>query len=64
MKPVAHDDVRLAGINIAAFHVADEMNGQRFEQRSCRAREFVALVFFFADGKQPDARPVRAKNHA
>ena len=60
-ESVADDHVGLAGEDIAAFHVADEMNGQRLQQRRGGARQLVALVLFFADGKQPDARPVRCE---
>jgi hypothetical protein len=63
-EAVADDDVGVAGINIAAFHVADEMNGERFEQRRGGARELVAFVLFFADGEQPHARPMGVKDDA
>ena len=56
-ETVADNDVGISGINIAAFHIADEMNGQRLEQRSRRAGQLIALVLFFADGKQAHARP-------
>src|ERR1700733_7230496 len=54
-KTIADDYVGIASINIAPFHVADKVNGERLEQRSGGARQFVALVLFFTNGKQPDS---------
>ena len=38
-----------------AFHVADEVDGQGFQQRGGGAGQFVTLMLLFADGKQADA---------
>ena len=51
-EPVANNHVDFAGVDVAALHVSDEMDGQGFEQRRGRAGQFVAFVLFFADGEQ------------
>ena len=53
-KSVADNHVRMAVEDVAAFHVADEMDWQRFEQREALAGEVVAFALFLADGEQAD----------
>ena len=55
-EAVADDDVDVAAVDVAAFHVADEVEVQALEQRRGGAGQVVALVFFFADGEEADAR--------
>ena len=54
----------MAGEKIAAFHVANEINVEAFEQRQGIARERIALVLLFADREQTDARPFDAQHQA
>ena len=49
---------------IAAFHVADEVEIHHFKQRRGIARERVALVFFFANRKQTNARTLHFEHVA
>src|SRR6266567_8007128 len=55
-KTVADNHVGVAVEDVAAFHIADELDGERFEQLKRLTREVVALGLFFADGEQADAR--------
>ena len=55
-KTVADDHVGVAVEDVAALHVADEVDGQGLEQRQRLAGQVVALGFFFADGEQTHAR--------
>src|SRR4051812_10504572 len=63
-KTVGDDYVDLAVVDIAPFDVADEIDGQLLQQLIGLACNLVALAFFFANGKQPDAGPGSAKHAA
>ena len=57
-KTVADNYVGLARKDVAPFHVANESDGQRFEQGKGLAGEVVALGLLLADGEQAYARLV------
>ena len=63
-EAVADDHVHVAAENVAAFDVADKIQMELFEARGGFADEVVALHFFFADGKQSDARALGAPDGA
>src|ERR1019366_3839224 len=63
-EAVADDHVHFAGIDIASFHVADEVDVQVLEQGPGGARQVVAFVLFFADREDPHARSRAMKNVA
>ena len=54
----------LARVNVAALHVADEIDRQALEQRRRGARGFVALVLFLADREQADPGARLVQHHA
>src|SRR6476469_2402178 len=51
-EPIADDDVDGAAVKVAPFHIADEVQGQTFEQGGNGAGELVSLMLLFADGKE------------
>ena len=63
-ESIADDDVDDAGEKIAAFDVADEVDGTFLEARVDFAGQFVAFNFFFADGEQADARAAISESGA
>ena len=63
-EAVADDDVHVAAKNVAAFHVADKINVQRLDAGGGFTHQIIALHFFFADGKQRDARALRSPDGA
>ena len=63
-KAVTNDHFHAAIVKIAAFHVADKIHGELLEQRQRFARQLIPLVFFLADGEQPDAGPLHPEDDA
>src|SRR6202050_820544 len=63
-ETVADDDVDIATENIAAFHVADKVEGGLFEQRCRLPGELIAFHLLFTYGKQRHAWLCGAKNGA
>src|SRR5437016_2426917 len=63
-KAIAHDDVDLAVVEVAAFDVADEVHREVAHELEGGARKLVAFAFFFAVAQQPDARPVFSEDAA
>ena len=63
-EAVGDDDIHVAAVEVAAFHIADKIQRKLLQQRISFAGKFVALGFFFADGKQADARAAGAEHAA
>ena len=57
-KAVAHNHVRQSAEDVAPFHVADELDRQRLQQRERLTGQIVALGLFFANREQTHARRV------
>src|ERR1017187_507613 len=55
-EAVADHHIDVARIDVAAFHVADEVEVEVFEHGRRGVGELVALVFLLADGEQADTR--------
>ena len=62
-EPVAHDHVGHAGIDVARFDVADEVDRRALQQLMRLARQLVALGLLFADRQQPDTRPLESQRN-
>ena len=63
-ESITDDHIGLAVEDVAALNVADEVDGQGFEERKSFAGKLVALGFFLADGKKADSGPRDLENAA
>src|SRR5947209_5693159 len=62
-KSIGNDHVNFPSVDIAAFDVSNEVQGELLEKLIGFASEFVPLTFFFANGKYAHAR-MRRTEHA
>src|SRR5205823_8355509 len=63
-KSIADDDIDAAIVEVAAFHVANEVQRQFLQQGIRMAGKFIALALLFANREQPDRGFFFAKNRA
>ncbi len=63
-EPVADDDVRFTGVDVAPFDVADEGDRRGLQELMRFARQLVPLGLFFTDRQQPDAWGVESERDA
>src|SRR5205807_10663913 len=49
-KTVGYDNVNMAVEQVASFHIAHKIQRKPLKQTECVPREFIALIFFLADG--------------
>ena len=63
-EAVADDHVGVAGVDVAPFDVADEVDRRVLEQLVRLARQIVALALFLADREQADARRLEPERDA
>ena len=62
-EAIADDDVGVAIVKVAAFDVADKVDGQTLHQRPRFVDEVVAFVVLFADGEQSHAGMLDMENY-
>ncbi len=63
-EPVADDDVRVPGVDMASFDVADEIDRRALQQTVRVARQLVPLLFLLANREQAHARTRAAEGDA